>query len=553
MSRVRPWRAGAWQPDGEQRGGRVRGRGRRGRSGRERTRPRASLTRADRVLITLVTVTAIGIAAAGSLQDRGRTEPDPEAQTRQAAAQVLSGQAGPVLAALRRQAVAVAQRTTTQLPTDPALPRLIWRTDGAGRVTATSPAAAALLARTRPVRAARSGSVAAPTSDPLIGGDVVVASAALPAGGVVSVAVPGGLAGGLSAPPVSSATTTAALIAPDGTTADAAGRRAPASPDLVAAARAAARRASVGIVRFTGQAGVPRSAVVRPLGDGWVAVAEGPQPASDTTRRTALLLLFWAGAAATLLALLLAVRVLRRNSRHAEAVQSAVLTVAGHELRTPLTSILGTAQTLTRSWTRLDDDQRSKLVSTLSRQARVLDRMVERLLHAGRLASGEALEIEPQPTPVDRLVTGLFDDLRTAAPLHDFKLEVEPGAPPAMADPRALTQVLGHLLDNAVKFSPDGGPVHVSLRSDGRRHQRLRIEVADEGVGLPADTSRLFRPFGQSEPVDTRTAEEGGVGVGLAIVKSLVDAMGGSVAAERHSRGSRFVVTLPGAATTQSD
>jgi two-component system sensor histidine kinase ResE len=104
------------------------------------------------------------------------------------------------------------------------------------------------------------------------------------------------------------------------------------------------------------------------------------------------------------------------------------------------------------------------------------------------------------------------------------------------------------LLDNAVKFSPDGGQVLVALAKEGRRHPRVRIEVRDEGIGLPSDTSRLFRPFGQSGEVNTRGAEEGGVGVGLSIVKNLVDAMDGSVHAESSPGGSRFIVRLPAAA-----
>jgi signal transduction histidine kinase len=256
--------------------------------------------------------------------------------------------------------------------------------------------------------------------------------------------------------------------------------------------------------------------------------------------------LTWAAAAITLLALLLAARIIRRNSGHAEAVQTAVLTVVGHELRTPLTAILTTSQTLARGWGRLKGEQREELVGTITRAARVLDRMVERLLHAGRLAAGESMEMALRPTAVDAVVQRLLDDLRPSTPLHDLRLETHPSTPEAIADPRALAQVLGHLIDNAVKFSPGGGRVLVTLSREGRRRPIVRIEVQDEGVGLPSDRSRLFRPFGQSGQVNTRGAEEGGVGVGLSIVKNLVDAMGGSVHAESHDGGSRFVVRLPG-------
>jgi signal transduction histidine kinase len=514
------------------------------------SRRTALFTTRDRLLALLVVTAAVGLAVAATSISRDDEPVVDVDTTRQAMASAISAQASPVLVALRRQAVDIARRTTTaDLRSDADAPRLTWVTDARGTVTSTSPAAAAMLGRQRaPLHVRAAGAVAAPVRDPLLGGDVVVASAPLSGGRSISVAVPAALVGGLTARPITAADTTAALIAPDGTTSTATGR-APADPDLLAAARAARTHNTTATLRFNGQGDVPRSGSVRLLGDGWVAVAQGPLPdsAPGRHRRTALTALAWAATAITVLALLLAAGIVRRNRRHAEAVQSAVLSVTGHELRTPLTSILTTAQTLSRGWSRLKDDQREELVGTIGRAARVLDRLVERLLHAGRLATGEGMEMNPRPTAVDALVQRLLDDLRPTAPLHELRLETEPGTPEALADPRALAQVLGHLLDNAVKFSPDGGPVLVTVGKEGRRHPRVRIAVLDEGVGLPSDTSRLFRPFGQTAQVDTRGAEEGGVGVGLSIVRDLVDAMDGSVHAERAATGSRFVVRLPGA------
>jgi signal transduction histidine kinase len=524
---------------------------RRSRSGA--SRPVALLTTRERLLALLVIAAALGLAAAATSLSRDTASTDSGVDTtRNGLASALSAQAAPVLTALRRQAVEVAGRLPSSgLSSDTAAPRLTWVTDASGKVISTSPAAAALLGRRRaPLRVGTGGAVGPPVRDPLLGGDAVIASAPLPGNRAVSMAFPTGLVGGLTAPPLALAGTTAAVIAPDGTTAGpgAAAERRPADPDLLAAARAGRARPTTGALRFTGQGGVPRSGSVRLLGDGWVAVAEGPLPDASRARnrRTALTALAWAAAALTLVGLLLAARVLRRNNRHAEAVQTAVLAVTGHELRTPLTSILTTAQTLSRGWQRLKDEQREELVGTIARAARVLDRLVERLLHAGRLAAGERMEMAPRPTAVDAVVQRLLDDLQPTAPLHDLRLETHPDTPQALADPRALAQVLGHLLDNAVKFSPDGGQVLVTLAKEGRVHPRVRIEVQDEGVGLPSDRTRMFRPFGQSAQVDTRGAEEGGVGVGLSIVKNLVEAMSGSVQAEPYPGGSRFIVRLPG-------
>jgi signal transduction histidine kinase len=251
----------------------------------------------------------------------------------------------------------------------------------------------------------------------------------------------------------------------------------------------------------------------------------------------------------TLMALLLGVATTRKTARRAEAVQHALLTVTGHELRTPLTVIIGSARTLTSRWDRLEDSNRKELASAVGRQARQLDRLVERLLHAGRLAAGQSSELSIRATDLGAVATRVVDDLRRFSPLHEFRLDLHPGAPPAAADERGLTQVLEHLLDNAVKYSPDGGDVVVSVQPDGRSQKRVRLSVSDQGIGLPADTSRLFRPFGQSQDVNTRTTDEGGVGVGLSIVKDLVTAMNGTVHAERLPLGSTFVVVLPATAS----
>jgi signal transduction histidine kinase len=121
-------------------------------------------------------------------------------------------------------------------------------------------------------------------------------------------------------------------------------------------------------------------------------------------------------------------------------------------------------------------------------------------------------------------------------------VEARPGLPRALADPRALGDVLEHLLDNAVKYSPSGGTVWI--RASGGRGA-VEIAIEDEGVGLPASTSRIFGPFEQGESVDKRLHDEGGAGLGLFIVRTLVTRMRGAVRAERRSpRGARFVVQL---------
>ena len=134
-----------------------------------------------------------------------------------------------------------------------------------------------------------------------------------------------------------------------------------------------------------------------------------------------------------------------------------------------------------------------------------------------------------------------MDDFAPMAPLHEFVVDAEPDET-ARADTRALDQILDQLVDNAVKYSPSGGTVRVGA---SRRRGRVEIFVEDDGVGLPSDTRDIFDAFAQGESVEGRVHDEGGVGVGLYIVRTLTEQLGGSVRAERPAKGgARFVVTL---------
>jgi two-component system cell cycle sensor histidine kinase PleC len=112
-----------------------------------------------------------------------------------------------------------------------------------------------------------------------------------------------------------------------------------------------------------------------------------------------------------------------------------------------------------------------------------------------------------------------------------------------VGDRQALGQALDQIVDNAVKYSPAGGDVAMRARLRGRR---VELTVEDEGVGLPSDHSRIFEPLTQGEEVDGRVHDEGGVGVGLYIARAMVEAMGGTVRAERRTTdaGTRIVVTI---------
>jgi signal transduction histidine kinase len=232
----------------------------------------------------------------------------------------------------------------------------------------------------------------------------------------------------------------------------------------------------------------------------------------------------------------------RRALARADEVRSSFLAVVSHELRTPLTVLKGFVDTLLARWNHLEDDQREQLVERLAPQVRRLHRGVDRLLIAADIQRGANLRLGQEPVVLSDVVSEVADNFRPVAPLHTFVLDV--GAElTVVGDRKAFAQALDQLVDNAVKYSPSGGSVVLRARRSSRR---VELTVEDEGVGLPSDYSRIFEPLTQGEDVDRRVHDEGGVGVGLYIARALIDAMGGTVRAERRSSepGTRLVVTL---------
>jgi signal transduction histidine kinase len=238
----------------------------------------------------------------------------------------------------------------------------------------------------------------------------------------------------------------------------------------------------------------------------------------------------------------------RRAHRRAEVAKNAFFSIAGHELRTPLTVIKGFAEALSSNWSDMDEERRRTLVERIVPQTRRLDKLVERLLVAASIQS--ETHSRPQIQGFDPLpaLEQVAERFRPEAPLHSFVVAGEPGLPYVQADPRAFEQILEHLVDNAVKYSPSGGTIWLSLMSDQRR---VHVVVEDEGVGLASDHRHIFDKFVQGESVTKRVHDEGGVGLGLYIVRTLLEEMGGSVRAEpRSPDGARFIVSLKPAPRT---
>jgi signal transduction histidine kinase len=293
-------------------------------------------------------------------------------------------------------------------------------------------------------------------------------------------------------------------------------------------------------------AGATVLAAYAPIADGWSLVLEQDAALFDIERqnRPSLIVASVLTVVFAVVFGLLAVFDLRRRRAHrrAEVAKNVFFSIAGHELRTPLTVIKGFAEALSEHWDDFDDERRSALVRRIVPQTRRLDRLVERLLVAASIQA--ETHTRPQIGAVDLsvLLADGAERFRAQAPLHTFTVAVPHELPLVAADGAALDQVLDHLVDNAVKYSPAGGRVVLSATSVARG---VEIAVEDEGIGLPSDHRHIFDKFVQGESVTKRVHDEGGVGLGLYIVRTLVEEMGGSVRAEdRVPEGARFVVTL---------
>ncbi|RYE90169.1 MAG: hybrid sensor histidine kinase/response regulator, partial [Myxococcales bacterium] len=235
----------------------------------------------------------------------------------------------------------------------------------------------------------------------------------------------------------------------------------------------------------------------------------------------------------------------RAEVERASQLKDEFLATLSHELRTPLSAILGWSQMLVNGHTH--DPQLTRGLQTIERNARAQKRIVEDLLDMSRILGGK-LGIEARSVDLGAVVHAAVDTTRPAAVARGIELAVtlDPLAGPVHADPDRLQQVLWNLLSNAVKFTPRGGQVTVTL---GRAGDDLEVRVADTGQGIePAFLAHVFDRFRQADGSMTRA--HGGLGLGLAIARQLVELHGGRIEAhsEGPGRGSLFVVTLPGPA-----
>ena len=232
------------------------------------------------------------------------------------------------------------------------------------------------------------------------------------------------------------------------------------------------------------------------------------------------------------------------EERALDALKSDFIATVSHELRTPLAAIYGCARTLLRPDLELGDGDRGRLLEVVAQESERLTRIVGDILLANQIEAG-GLRLQDLEFDVAELVRGVVAEMEatlTGKEDIEFELNAPESLPRVSGDEDKLRQVLLNLVDNAIKYSPDGGRVGIRVE---QRDSGVRIAVSDEGLGIPhADQQRIFGKFYRVDP--QQTLGVGGTGLGLYISRELVRHMGGRVTVtSREGHGSTFVVDLP--------
>ncbi|MER5993549.1 sensor histidine kinase [Streptomyces viridosporus] len=231
--------------------------------------------------------------------------------------------------------------------------------------------------------------------------------------------------------------------------------------------------------------------------------------------------------------------------RRTERSHAELIATVAHELRSPLTSVKGFTATLLAKWERFTDDQKRLMLETVDADADRVTRLIAELLDISRIDSGR-LEVRRQPVDIGAAV-GRHIQAYVAAgqPADRFLLRVQHPLPDLWADPDKIDQVLGNLLENAVRHGEGNVTIDITpsvspRERDGAEHAATSVTVSDEGPGIPEESmNRVFTRF-------WRGSKRGGTGLGLYIVKGIVEAHGGTITVGRAPEGgAQFRFTLP--------
>jgi len=232
----------------------------------------------------------------------------------------------------------------------------------------------------------------------------------------------------------------------------------------------------------------------------------------------------------------------RKQAEEASRLKDDFLATISHELRTPLTAMIGWVRLLLGG--KLSKPDTVKALQTIDRNAKSQAQLIEDLLDISRIVSGK-MQLKNKVLMPSSVISGAVDAIRPAAEAKDIglRLIIDPSAGPVLGDAGRLQQVVWNLVSNAVKFTPEGGRVEVRLE---QVRSSVEIAVSDNGKGIkPEFLSMAFDRFSQADSSTTRVI--GGLGLGLSVVKSIVELHGGTVRAvsQGENQGATFTVSLP--------
>lgn len=229
--------------------------------------------------------------------------------------------------------------------------------------------------------------------------------------------------------------------------------------------------------------------------------------------------------------------------RSIERMKTAFVSTVSHELRTPLTSIKGFISTLLQDKDGFYDAETvHEFYTIIDQECDRLTRLISDLLNVSRIEAGRALDLNPVPVNLPELVEKVVAAQKSYTNKHEFRIELAPDIPTIVADMDKVDQILTNLTNNAVKYSPNGGTISIiGKMNDGV----VQIAVCDQGMGIPKE--HLPKVFDRFHRVDNRdTRKVGGTGIGLYLVKHLVEAHGGKIWVESEvGKGSQFIFELP--------
>ncbi len=229
------------------------------------------------------------------------------------------------------------------------------------------------------------------------------------------------------------------------------------------------------------------------------------------------------------------------RDKQVDAMKNQLLSTVSHELRTPLASIKGFATTLLRQDVRWDEATQREFLRIIEEESNRLEELIDNLLDMSQVEAG-ALRIHREPMYLRRIVREAVEQAQRRTEAHWFVMDLASELPRVWADPRRVRQVLNNLLENAIKYAPNGGQVTVTCEVEG---DFVITSVADQGQGIsPEFLERVFDRFFQVDGASTR--KTGGSGLGLAISKGIIEAHGGTIWAESQvGQGSVFRFSLP--------